>query len=89
MGSKVCTPMFKRTLVQNTVEHLGSCLLSLICVDLTHKAHILHVILIPVIQSEGNLVQNERKLDDDHEAGGCFNLGRYVQRNIENNSLFT
>ena len=31
MGSKVCTPMFKRTLVQNTVEQLDSCLPSLRC----------------------------------------------------------
>ena len=35
---------------------------------------IVHVILIPVVQSgERSAVQAERKVDDDHKQGECFN----------------
>ena len=40
--------------------------------EVSNNAHkLLH---IPVIQSGESSVQTERKLDDDHEPGGCFNL---------------
>lgn len=45
-------------------------LVTLMCVEVSHNAHkLLH---IPVIQSRESALETERKMDDDHEAGGSF-----------------
>ena len=38
-----------------------------------HRSLIAHVILIPVVRSGWSAIQTERKLDDDHKPGECFN----------------
>ena len=64
--------LFKKTHVSTeystTVRFIDVCRSQSQCTQITH------VIRIPVkIQSGGSAVQTERKLDDHHESGGCFN----------------
>ena len=64
--------LFKKTHV--STEYSTTVRFIDVCRSQSQCALITHVIRIPVkIQSGGSAVQTERKLDDHHESGECFN----------------